>query len=150
MINQHTTKANMYEPLPLFDKNALGASRYQRLMEEVKNKEHKALTGVLEKSIQTSNAKDDLIFALVRVASVLYLYGIEDADPKGRCRNSVSYFVRLKHNELLTNATEIIRTAKENSRQLKKSGVNASVLSDLQFKLEKFRNSLESKVLNFC
>ena len=145
MVNGLGHKENLYGALPIFEKDALADSRLRKLMEEKRRVEERFTTGTIEKGIQTSNAKNDLVFALVRLGSVLYTHGIVEA---GKCR--VSYFMRLKHGDLIQNASEFIEMAKENSSLLRKAGFNRLAIPILQSKLKKFEDSLEDKVLNYC
>lgn len=143
MLNGLSHKDNLYGALPYDENNA--HLKFQKLMEEKRRKEESFSTGTFEKGIQTSKAKNELVFALVRVGSVLYTHGVLEAG-----KGTLSFFMRLKHGDLLQSAAEFIMLARENSAMLKKAGLSRTAVQELQLKLEKFQASLEEKVLNFC
>lgn len=145
MLNGQTHKDELYGAMPLFGKNAPAASGFKKLMEEKRRKEQNSSLGLFEKNIKTSNAKNDLVFALVRLGTVLYTHGVCEAG-----KYTLSFFMRLRHNDLIQNAMEFIELAGENSSVLKKAGLKKTVIQDLENKLKTFRNSLENKVLSFC
>ncbi|MCU7497177.1 MAG: hypothetical protein HF314_02005 [Ignavibacteria bacterium] len=143
MLNGLSHKESLYGTLPLSENNS--HLRFQKMMEDKKRKDESFSTGIFEKGIQASKAKNELIFALVRMGTILYTHGILEA---GKCR--VSFFMRLKHSDLINSALEFLEMAKENATLLKKSGLKGLSVPELQLKLEKYRDSLEEKVLNFC
>lgn len=143
MFDGLSHKKNLYGATPLFEQNA--HLKFQKMMEEKKKREESLSTGTFEKSIQASKAKNDLVFALVRMGTVLYSHGIVEA---GKCR--LSFFMRLKDLDLVQNAAEFIEIARENSSLLIKSGLKGLTAPELELRLEKFSDSIEEKVLNFC
>jgi hypothetical protein len=143
MFEGFSHKENLYGSMPSIGENV--HLKFQRLMEEKRKREESLSTGMFEKGIQASKAKNDLVFALVRMGTLLYTHGIVEA---GKCR--VSFFMRLKDGDLLHNASEFIEMAKENLSLLKKSGLKGLSVPELELKLKKFKDSLEEKVLNFC
>lgn len=143
MYNGLNHKENSYGALNLYE-NSVHA-KFQKMMEEKKRREESLSTGTFEKGIQASKAKNDLVFALVRMGTVLYTHGILEA---GKCR--VSFFMRLRHSDLIHYAAEFIEMAEENSSLLIKSGLKGLTAPELQSKLAKFQDSLEEKVLNYC
>lgn len=138
-------KDDLFGMMPMPDKNAFPGSKFHQIIEEKRRREEYLSAGTFEKGIQASKAKNDLVFALVKMGAVLYNHGILEA---GKCR--VSYFMRLKHNDLVQNASEFIEMARENAALLKKSGLTRTVVPELELKLKRFEDSLEEKVLNYC
>ncbi|HEX2865833.1 MAG TPA: hypothetical protein VHO03_02265 [Ignavibacteriales bacterium] len=143
MFNGLSHKEEIYGGLHLSEEST--HLRFRKLVEEKRRKEESFSTGTFEKGIQTSKAKNELVFSLVRIGSVLYTNGVLEAG-----KGTLSFFMRLKHGDLIQAAYEFVAMARENSALLKKAGLNRTAVQELQRKLEKFQASLEEKVLNFC
>ncbi|MGE5431037.1 MAG: hypothetical protein ACM3QX_08185 [Syntrophomonadaceae bacterium] len=126
-------------------------SRFRKVVDEIRREERAISSEAFEITIQTSRLKDDLIFNLVPVASSLFNFAKENGDLKlkEKCRMTQSHFVRMLDRDLLEKA-EILRIlAKENIHKLNKYNLSAQKLSDLQEKMNLFRNSLGNKVASF-
>ncbi|MGE5354557.1 MAG: hypothetical protein ACM3P0_20925 [Acidobacteriota bacterium] len=126
-------------------------SRFRKVVDEIRREERAISSEAFEITIQTSKLKDELIFSLVPVASALFNYAKENGDLrlKEKCRITQSNFVRMLDRDLLEKA-EVLRTlAKENIHKLKRYNVSAQRLSELQEKMNLYRDSLGSKVASF-
>ncbi|MCU7494532.1 MAG: hypothetical protein HF314_01310 [Ignavibacteria bacterium] len=126
-------------------------SRFRKVVDEIRREERTISSEAFEITIRTSKLKDDLIFSLVPVASGLFNFAKENGDLrlKEKCRITQSHFVRMLDRDLLEKA-EILRSlAKDHLLKLKKYGINAQKLSEVQAKMTSFRNSLGNKVASF-
>lgn len=126
-------------------------SRFRKTVDEIRREERAISSEAFEITIQTSKLKDELIFSLVPVASALFNLARENGDlkMKEKCRITQSNFVRMLDRDLLEKAELLRSFAKENIHKLKKYNINSQKISDLQDKMNLFRNSLGSKVASF-
>ncbi|HEX2867835.1 MAG TPA: hypothetical protein VHO03_12375 [Ignavibacteriales bacterium] len=126
-------------------------SRFRKVVDEIRREERAISSEAFEITIQTSKLKDDLVFSLVPVASALFNLARENGDlkMKEKCRITQSNFVRMLDRDLLEKAEVLRIFAKENIHKLKKFNVTSQKISDLQEKMDLFRNSLGSKVASF-
>lgn len=123
-------------------------TKLRRLIDEVNKLDKVISSQVLEKTIISSNAKEELIVALCKVSSALYNYARDNGDIelKAKTRISHSNFIRLRDSELLDKSELIQLLAKKYAPKLKKYGLFAADTEDLKSKIGNYRVALSNKV----
>lgn len=117
-------------------------------MDEIRRTEKALSSEILDKTIQNTKAKDNLLVCLMPVTSALFTYArqINDISLREKTRYTQSHFVRCLESDLV-NKAEIIRTlAERNLAQLKKYGIGTRELDALMSATASFRNTLANKV----
>jgi hypothetical protein len=162
MSDQEKQKLNMYESLITFlseNRDIISGvrsfswsiSKLRKMVDEIKQKDKEISSVTLEKTIIAYKAKDELIIALVPVASALYTFARDskNLELKEKARNAQSYYIRLRDRELVDKAVAIYSLALSNLSRLRKFGISASVLNDLKIKIDRFKSALGDKVVSF-
>lgn len=126
-------------------------SKFRRLAEEIKCKQRDLSSESLEKSIQVSKAKDDLILSLLPVISSLHNYAkeIKDSTLKSKTRVTYSQIVRTQDSELIERAIIICILAEKYMPRVRRQEITLHTLQNLKSKIEKFRLLLEDRFFSY-
>lgn len=126
-------------------------SKFRKLTEEIKCKQRELSSESMEKSLQVSKVKDDLILLLLPVISSLHNYAKEtkDAALKSTTRVTYSQIVRIQDRELIEKAVMIIKLAEKYMTRTRRQEITLHTLQTLRYKVEKFRLLLEDRFFSF-
>ena len=126
-------------------------SKFRKLTGEIKCRQRELSSESLEKSVQISKAKDDLILLLLPVISSLNNYAKETKDSvlKSTTRVTYSQIVRIQDRELIEKAIMIIKLAEKYLTRMRRQEITLHTLQNLRSKIEKFRFLLEERFFSF-
>lgn len=126
-------------------------SKFRKLTEEIKCKQRELSSESLEKSLQVSRAKDDLILLLLPVISSLHNYAKETKDSalKSTTRVTYSQIVRIQDRELIEKAIMIAKLAEKYMSRMRRQEITLHSLQNLKYKIEKFRLILEDRFFSY-
>ncbi|HEX2868250.1 MAG TPA: hypothetical protein VHO03_14490 [Ignavibacteriales bacterium] len=126
-------------------------SKFRKITEEIKCRQKELSSETLEKSLQVSRAKDDLILMLFPVISAIHNYAKETRDSvlKSTTRVSYSQIVRTQDRELIEKAIMIARLAEKYMSRMRRQEITLHMLQNLKYKIEKFRLILEDRFFSF-
>ncbi|MCU7494650.1 MAG: hypothetical protein HF314_13840 [Ignavibacteria bacterium] len=122
-------------------------SKFRKLTEEIKCKQREISSESLEKSLQVSKAKDDLMLLLLPVISSLHNYAKETHDSalKSTTRVTYSQIVRTQDRELIEKSILIIRLAEKYMARMRRQEITLHTLQTMKYKTEKFALLLEDR-----
>lgn len=126
-------------------------SRLRKIIDDIRQKEKDASSKTLEKTIQSSSCREELIFKLVPVANSLYAFAKDRGDLalREKTRFSQSLLVRMKDKELIDKATAVVLISENKLPQLGQFGITDQLLDELKNKIEAYKYSLENKISSF-
>ncbi|MCU7492019.1 MAG: hypothetical protein ACM3UR_09510 [Bacteroidota bacterium] len=126
-------------------------SKFRKLTEEIRCKQMELSSESLEKSLQVSKAKDDLILLLLPVITSLHNYAKEtkDVQLKSTTRVTYSQIVRIQDRELIEKTLMITRLAEKYMTRMRRQEITIHTLQNLRYKAEKFRLLLEDRFFSF-
>lgn len=122
-------------------------SKFRKLTEEIRCKQKELSSESLEKSLQVSRAKDDLILMLLPVISSLHNYAkeIKDTQLKSTTRVTYSQIVRIQDGELIEKAIMLTKLAEKYMSRMRRQEITLHTLQSLRYKIEKFRLILDDR-----
>lgn len=126
-------------------------TRLRKRIDDIKQKEKELSSDILEKTIVSSRAKEDLIVMLVPLAQSLFYYAkrIEDIQLKEKVRLSHSSFERLRDSQLLDKALMLHALCQTYREEVKSEKMNISDPDVIYSRILTFRNSLDEKINTF-
>lgn len=127
------------------------ANKLRKVVDEIKKMEKVLSSETLEKAVINAQAKDELIFTLVPVATALFNYAkeINDIALKAKVRSGYSYFIRLRDLELIDKSIAIRKLAEKHLPEVRKFNITIESLETLQTKTESFKDTLDNKISTF-
>ncbi|MGE5430125.1 MAG: hypothetical protein ACM3QX_03575 [Syntrophomonadaceae bacterium] len=126
-------------------------SKLRKLTEEIKCKQKDLSSESMEKSLQVSKAKDDLIFLLLPVVSSLHNYAKETRDTQLKSTTRVTYsqIVRIQERDLIEKSILITKLAEKYMTRMRRQEISLHTLQNLRYKIEKLRLLLEDRFFSF-
>lgn len=126
-------------------------TRLRKRIDDIKLKEKELSSDILEKTIVSSRAKEELIVMLVPLAQSLFYYAkrIEDIQLKEKVRLSHSSFERLRDSQLLDKALMLHALCQTYREEVKSEKMNISDPDVIYSRILTFRNSLDEKINTF-
>lgn len=126
-------------------------TKLRKIIDEIKRTEKELSSAILEKTIISSTAKEDLIVSLIPISYALFNFARESGDIqlKEKTRMSHSSFERMRDSQLLDKAGMLYMLSMLNLAKLKKFGITSEVLESVDLKVDLFRRSLDEKINTF-
>lgn len=126
-------------------------TKLRRVIDEIELKEKEISSQTLEKTIQTSKAREELILKLTPMVTSMFTYSkqIGDVYLKEKSRCTQSFLVRLRDSELIDKSNALRQLAGRHIDGLKGFGITKNFLNELEINIEQFKKSLENKITSF-
>lgn len=126
-------------------------TKLKRVIDEIEQKEKEISSQTLEKTIQTSKAREELIENLTPVISSLFTYSrqVGDVYLKEKTRCTQSFLVRLRDSELIDKSYAIKQLAEKHLNDLKSYKITKKEIERIERSIEQFKKSLENKITSF-
>jgi hypothetical protein len=126
-------------------------TKLRRVIDDIELKEKEISSQMLEKTIQTSKVREELIVNLSALLTSMFTYSrqIGDVHLKEKCRCTQSSLVRMRDSELIDKAIGTIQISEKHLDGLKSFKIYKKDIERIAKLVEQFKKSLEVKITSF-
>lgn len=126
-------------------------NKLRKVIDEIKRKEKELSSDILEKTIISSKAKEDMIVSVIPLAQAIFNYAKQTGNIqlKEKSRLSHSMFERMRDSQLLDKCTMIHMLGAKYISSLAPYAISEDTINNVGTKIEEYRHSLGQKISSF-